>query len=146
MPWGRLAIVAGEDARHPEEFRLAALADADVVAVPYTAREPWELRLGLLERAAENRLNLVVAGQDGPDGVAGLVLAAPRDFTLWTAWEGPFTGRISHPVVTTVKNADEVAHAVVWPEQAVNRHVSRGTDLVDGRPWHLSGALVGQAG
>ncbi|TXK40801.1 carbon-nitrogen hydrolase family protein [Nonomuraea sp. C10] len=146
LPWGRLAIVAGEDARHPEEFRLAALADADVVAVPYTAREPWELRLGLLERAAENRLNLVVAGQDGPDGVAGLVLAAPRDFTLWTAWEGPFTGRISHPVVTTVKNADEVVHAVVWPEQAVNRHVSRGTDLVDGRPWHLSGALLGQAG
>ncbi|MDA0638822.1 carbon-nitrogen hydrolase, partial [Nonomuraea sp. MCN248] len=146
LPWGRLAIIAGEDARHPEEFRLAALADADVVAVPYTAREPWELRLGLLERAAENRLNVVVAGQDGPDGVAGLILAAPRDFTLWTAWEGPFTGRISHPEVTAVKNSDEVVHAVVRPEQAVNRHVSRGTDLVDGRPWRLAGALLGQEG
>ncbi|MFG1946288.1 nitrilase-related carbon-nitrogen hydrolase [Nonomuraea sp. NPDC048826] len=142
LPWGRLAVIAGEDARHPEEFRLAALADADVVAVPYTAREAWELRLGLLERAAENRLNLVVAGQDGPDGVAGLILGAPRDFTLWTVWEGPFTGRISHPEVTTVKNSDEVVHAVVRPEQAVNRHVSRGTDVVDGRPWQLAGALT----
>ncbi|MBB2914333.1 putative amidohydrolase [Streptosporangium becharense] len=142
LPWGRLAVVVGDDTVFPETFRLAALADADVVAAPFTPSEPWELRYGLLERAAENRLNVVAAGHDGPEGLAGAILAAPRDFTLWTAWEGPFTGRISHPVVTPVGNGDRVVRAEVHPAQAVNRHVSRGTDLVDGRPWRLADALV----
>ncbi|GIH80826.1 nitrilase-related carbon-nitrogen hydrolase [Planobispora longispora] len=142
LPWGRLAIVVGDDAVFPETFRLAALRDADVVAVPFTPSEPWELRLGLPERAAENRLNVVAAGHDGPDGMAGAVLGLSPDFTLWTAREGPFTGRISHPVVTPVKNGERVVHAEVRPAQAVNRLVSRGTDLVDGRPWRLAGALV----
>ncbi|MFC4121619.1 carbon-nitrogen hydrolase family protein [Nonomuraea zeae] len=142
LPWGRLAIITGAAARHPEEFRLAALADADVVAVPFTPREPWELRLGLLERSAENRLNIVAAGQDGPDGLAGAILALPADFTLWTAWQGPFTGQISHPVVTHVKNADLLVHGTLSPAQSVNRLVSRNTDLVAGRPWRLAGALL----
>ncbi|GAA2211628.1 hypothetical protein GCM10009850_070880 [Nonomuraea monospora] len=142
LPWGRLAVITGSAARHPEEFRLAALADADVVAVPFTPAEPWELRLGLLERSAENRLNIVAAGQDGPGGLAGAILALPADFTLWTRWQGPFTGQISHPMVTHVKNADLLVQGTVHPAQSVNRLVSRGTDLVAGRPWRLAGALV----
>ncbi|MGW4799163.1 nitrilase-related carbon-nitrogen hydrolase, partial [Nonomuraea sp. NPDC004297] len=142
LPWGRLAVVAGAAARHPEEFRLAALADADAVAVPFTPREPWELTLGLPERAAENRLNIVAAGPDGPAGLAGAILALPADFTLWTAWQGPFTGRISHPLVTHVKNADLLVRGDLAPAQSVNRLVSRGTDLVAGRPWRLAGALA----
>nr|BFE78276.1 hypothetical protein GCM10020093_008770 [Planobispora longispora] len=92
LPWGRLAIVVGDDAVFPETFRLAALRDADVVAVPFTPSEPWELRLGLPERAAENRLNVVAAGHDGPDGMAGAVLGLSPDFTLWTAREGRSPG------------------------------------------------------
>ncbi|MET8049690.1 carbon-nitrogen hydrolase family protein [Streptosporangium sp. NPDC005286] len=141
LPWGRLAVIVGDDAVFPETFRLAALADVDVVAVPFTPSEPWELEYGLLERAAENRLNVVAAGHDGPAGLAGTILATPRDFTLWAAWEGPFSGRISHPLVTPVKNGDRLVSADLYPAQAVNRHVSRGTDLVDGRPWRLAGAL-----
>ncbi|GAA0822406.1 hypothetical protein GCM10009525_10710 [Streptosporangium amethystogenes subsp. fukuiense] len=141
LPWGRLAVIVGDDALFPETFRLAALADADVVAVPFTPSEAWELEYGLLERAAENRLNVVAAGHDGPAGLAGAILATPRDFTLWTAWEGPFSGRISHPIVTPVKNGDRSVSADLHPAQAVNRHVSRGTDLVDGRPWRLVDAL-----
>ncbi|MEV0612067.1 nitrilase-related carbon-nitrogen hydrolase [Nonomuraea sp. NPDC050404] len=142
LPWGRLAVIVGAASRHPEEFRLAALAEADVVAVPFTPREPWELRLGLPERAAENRLNIVAAGQDGPDGLAGAILALPADFTLWTAWRGPFTGHISHPAVTHVKNDDLLVQGTLSPAQSVNRLVSRGTDLVAGRPWRLAGALL----
>ncbi|MFE3448971.1 carbon-nitrogen hydrolase family protein [Nonomuraea sp. NPDC059194] len=142
LPWGRLKVIVGEAARHPEEFRLAALADADVVAVPFTPREPWELRLGLLERAAENRLNIVAAGQDGPDGLAGAILDLSPDFTLWTAWQGPFTGQISHPVVTHVKNTDLLVQGTLSPAQSVNRLVSRNTDLVGGRPWRLAEALL----
>lgn len=44
--------------------------------------------------------------------------------------------------MTPVKNGDRVVHGEVFPAQAVNRQVSRRTDLVDGRPWRLAGALV----
>ncbi|MEU5882461.1 nitrilase-related carbon-nitrogen hydrolase [Spirillospora sp. NPDC047279] len=135
LPWGRLAIVVGDDAIYPETFRLAAIADADVVAVPFTPSEPWETRLGLLERSAENRLNVVAAGPGG-----GLILALPADFTLWTRWEGPFTGRISHPLVTA--SGGPVTAATVHPAQARNRHVSKNTDLVGGRPWKAVAALA----
>ncbi|GIH02407.1 hypothetical protein Rhe02_04740 [Rhizocola hellebori] len=133
MPWGRLAIVIGEDSIVPEHFRLAALDDADVVVVLGEPQEPWELALGLPERAAENRLNLVHSQA---------VFSLSGDFTLWTQWEGPFTGRISHPIITEAKPGEEVTHAVVAPAQAANRLVSRNTDLVDGRPWRLLHALI----
>ncbi|MFF5081912.1 nitrilase-related carbon-nitrogen hydrolase [Actinoplanes sp. NPDC000266] len=139
LPWGRLAVVAGDDALYPETFRLAALADADVVAVPYRAQEPWELALGLPERAAENRLNVVVST---PYGQPAAVFGLSPDFTLWTRWQGPFTGRISTPLRTDVPPTTNRATAVVSPAQAANRLVSRRTDLVDGRPWRLLDALI----
>ncbi|MEU8243092.1 nitrilase-related carbon-nitrogen hydrolase [Actinoplanes missouriensis] len=139
LEWGRLAIVAGDDALYPETFRLAALVDADVVAVPYRAQEPWELSLGLPERAAENRLNLVVAT---PLDQPAAIFAMTPDFTLWTRWEGPFTGRISTPIRTDIAAGDPAGTGTVNPAQAANRQVSRNTDLVDGRPWRLVGALL----
>lgn len=135
LPWGRLALVTGDDALYPEVFRLAAIAEADAVAVPFTPREGWETALGLPERAAENRLNVIAAGPDD-----GLILALPADFTLWTSWHGPFEGRISHPLVT--RAAEPVTVAAVHPAQAVNRLVSKNTDLVGGRPAHAVTALA----
>ncbi|GIF98729.1 carbon-nitrogen hydrolase family protein [Catellatospora citrea] len=139
LPWGRLAMVAGVDSIFPEVFRLAALADADVVAVAFEAVEQWELSLGLAERAAENRLNVIAVAPVEQDSA---VFALSPDFTLWTAWQGPFTGRISHPVVTTVPAGQVSGRADVAPAQAANRQVSRQTDLVDGRPWRLVQALT----
>jgi predicted amidohydrolase len=139
LAWGRLAIIAGDDALYPETFRLAALLDTDVVAVPCEAQEDWELALGLPERAAENRLNLVVAT---PIGQPAAILAMTPDFTLWTTWEGPFTGRISTPVRTDIPAGEVYGAAEVAPAQAANRLVSRNTDLVDGRPWRLVDALI----
>ncbi|GAA2609526.1 carbon-nitrogen hydrolase family protein [Paractinoplanes durhamensis] len=139
LPWGRLAVVVGDDALFPETFRLAALLDADVVAVPYRVQEPWELSLALPERAAENRLNVVVAT---PSGQPAAIFSMSPDFTLWTRWQGPFTGRISTPIRTDVPGDVLVGTAVVAPAQAANRLVSRLTDLVDGRPWRLLDALT----
>jgi hypothetical protein len=139
LPWGRLAIIGGEDSIVPEHFRLAAIADVDVVAVPFAPKEKWELALGLPERSAENRMNLVAAT---PAGSEGAIYALSADFTLWTQWQGPFTGRISHPLVTSIDPDQPVAHAVVYPAQAANRLVSRNTDLVAGRPWRLMQALL----
>lgn len=133
LPWGRMALVVGDDAVYPETFRLAAVQDADVVAVSCTPDEPWELRLGLPERAAENRLNVVAAGYTAV-GLTGGIYGLSPDFTLWTTWSGPFTGVISHPEVTVVPPGATRVQATIRPAQAVNRLVSRGTDLVDGRP------------
>ncbi|MFF3501727.1 nitrilase-related carbon-nitrogen hydrolase [Streptomyces sp. NPDC003247] len=133
--WGRVALVVGDDAVHPETFRLAALAGADTVAVCYSGAEPWERTLGLPERAAENRMNVVAAGHG-----EGAVHALPADFGLWQSREGGFTGRISHPATTLADGP--LTLAAVFPAQATRRLVSRRTDLVDGRPWRLSGALT----
>ncbi|BBH71494.1 hypothetical protein ACTI_81790 [Actinoplanes sp. OR16] len=139
LKWGRLAVVAGDDALYPETFRLAALLDADVVAVPYRAQESWELSLALPERAAENRLNVVVAT---PIDQPAAIFSMTPDFTLWTKWEGPFTGRISTPIRFDIAAGDPSGTATVNPAQAANRQVSRNTDLVDGRPWRLVSALL----
>jgi predicted amidohydrolase len=139
LPWGRLALIGGADTLFPEVYRLAALSDVDVVASPWTAAEAWELALGLPERAAENRLNVIAAA---PLDQPSAVLALSPDFTLWTAWQGPFTGRISHPVVHEIPAGTPAARADVAPAQAANRLVSRRTDLVDGRPWRLVSALT----
>ncbi|MBF6331172.1 nitrilase-related carbon-nitrogen hydrolase [Nocardia transvalensis] len=144
LPWGRLAVVVGDDALFPETFRLAALADADVAAVCCSPAEPWETALGLPERAAENRLNLVVAGLDATGGLTGAVHALSPDFTLWTAWQGPFTGVISHPISTGVPPGATCVHADVRPSQAMNRAVSRGTDLVADRPRAAGETLTGE--
>lgn len=131
--------MVGDDALYPETFRLAALQDADVVAVPFTTQGSRDLDLLLLERAAENRLNLAVASRPGDYG-AGMLVPLSADFTLWAPDRGPFSGIISQPEPVIAQHAVEVA--TLRPAQAVNRFVSKGTDLVDGRPWDLAGALV----
>ncbi|TCJ97120.1 carbon-nitrogen hydrolase family protein [Nocardia alba] len=144
LAWGRIALVIGDDALFPETFRLAAIRDADVAAVPCTPTENWELSLGLAERSAENRLNVVAAGvRDGE--LTGAIYALSPDFTLWTAWSGPFTGVISHPEVTTVRPGSDGVRATIRPAQAVNRMVSKGTDLVAGRPRPALNAMTAYA-
>ncbi len=143
LPWGRLAIIVGDDALYPETFRLATLADAEVVAVPMQILEEWELATGLVERAGENRLNVVASSRPTEYG-AGAVIALPKDFTLWAAWDKPFNGVISHPDVTIVPADSPVVLAEISPAQAANRFVSKGTDLVDGRPWQFMDAFVAQ--
>lgn len=140
---GRLALLVGDDAIYPEAVRLAAIAEAEVVALPFTALESWELRTGLVERAAENRINLVASSRVTTAG-QGIVVAAQLDFTLWSPWERAFDGTINYPVVTTAPRDGSVLVASVHPAATANRFVSRGTDVVDGRPWRLASALTAE--
>jgi len=137
-PWGRLAVIVGDDALYPETFRLAALRDADVVAVPFSVAAGSDLDPLLLERAAENRLNLAVASRATSDGAGGLIPLS-ADFTLWTEWSRPFAGVISRP--DPCPATGPVTVGTLRPACAANRFVTRGTDLVDGRPWALAGVL-----
>lgn len=143
-PFGRLAVVVGDDAIYPETFRLAALEDADVVAVPFQAQEAWETRLGLVERSAENRLCVVAATRPSEVG-SSLITTLERDFTLWTVWEDrAFDGTISQPRVTRAPAAPGTTLATIHPEAAANRVLTRATDVVDSRPWHLLDPLIGR--
>jgi predicted amidohydrolase len=142
LPWGRVAMIIGADTIYPEVFRLAALQDVEVVACPLHQQEAWEARLGLPERAAENRLAVVAACRMGEAG-RSLIAAVGQDFTLWTPWKSrPFDGRISVPELTYAPAQAGVTLAAVYPACAGNRMVSQQTDLVDGRPWQLLDALV----
>ena len=139
--FGRLGVVVGDDNLYPETYRLVAFEDADVVAAPFTPEARVDLDPLLLERAAENRLNLVVAGRAVGDVPGGMVVPLSPNFTLWGAgWERPFDGVISRPE-PVIEDAGLVA-AVLRPECATNRFVSKGTDVVDGRPWNLAQSIV----
>ena len=141
LPFGRLAIVVGGDAIYPEVFRLAVLQDVDVVAVPTKVLEKWEMETGFLERAAENRMNIVVATQPSEIGTSA-IFALDKDFTLWTQWEKDFDGNINYPIVTRAENATGLTRGTIYPALAANKVISQKTNLVDNRPWWLAKGIL----
>lgn len=137
-----VAVLCGDDAIYPEIGRLLAMQGVDLLLVPCAPQEAWELRTGLVERAAENRINLVAACQPGVLGTS-LVAALQKDFTVMTPWaERPFDGLLSQPILTRAAPHPGVTLAPVYPANAANKIVSRGTDLVRGRAWWLAGPLT----
>lgn len=135
--WGRVALVIGNDAIYPETFRLAALKDVEVVAVPTMILEKWEVEYGFKERAAENRMNAIVASKSDSG-----IYAITEDFTLWTEWKNrPFDGNINYPVITMAQG-DGLTIAEIHPAASVNKMVSHRTDVLNGRPWKLAEPLI----
>ncbi len=142
LSWARLCLVVGDDAIYPETFRLASLQNAEVVALPFTLLERWEVDTGLLERSAENRLCLVAATRPTCFG-ASLTTTLWEDFTIMTPWKTrPFDGHISYPVVTRASAHAGMCISTIHPAHAQNKFVSKSTDVVDGRPWQLIDAIV----
>ena len=140
-PFGDLAIVVGDDHRYPESFRLAAIAGAHLVAVCWQPASPWECDLALLERAAENRISVVACGPPGP--LAATMLLDPPADSLWNPERSsPYNGTINTPVITRAALDDDLLIGTLHPGRAVNREVSKNTDLVGGRPWKAAAALV----
>ena len=146
LPFGKLAMIIGDDSIYPESFRLAALQNAEIVACPMQIQERWETEFGLLERAAENRLSIIAASRPveslGEFGNS-LILTVGEDFTLWAEWKNrPFDGKINYPIITRAKSDDGVLSAEIFPANAENRFVSQQTDVVNGRNWRLLEKLV----
>jgi len=142
LSWGRLVVIVGDDSIFPETFRLAALQDADVAAVPFDVQEKWEIVHGLKERAAENRINVAAASRAHSMG-ASCFVPLTSNFGMWRPDRAqPFDGVISAP--DTVEPSSKVGVTLVelHPAEAINRMVTRDTDLVDGRPWELLAPLV----
>jgi hypothetical protein len=78
LPWGRLVVVVGDDAVYPETFRLAALADAEVVALLFALQEAWELETGLSSVPREPRQG----PPPPPRAGASLVADLPSDHAV----------------------------------------------------------------
>lgn len=134
--FGRVAIIVGNDSIYPETFRLAALQDVEVVCVPTMILETWETEFGFKERAAENRMNVIVASKKDSG-----IYAITEDFTLWTEWKNrPFDGNINYPVVTMAH--DGLTTAMIHPAASINKMVSHRTDVLNGRPWHLAKPII----
>jgi deaminated glutathione amidase len=142
LPFGKLAIIVGEDSLYPETFRLAAYQNAEIVAVPFDVEKRWESEFGLLERSVENRCSIIAATRPNEslgDYGNSVITTISNDFTLWTEWKTrPFDGNINYPIVTRGDSFE----AEIYPANAENRFVSKGTDVVDGRAYRLLGDLA----
>jgi predicted amidohydrolase len=137
-----VAVLNGDDAIYPELGRLLAMRGVNLLLVPCAPQESWEMRTGLVERAAENRINLVAACQPGANGTS-LIAGLQQDFTVLTPWANrPFDGLLSQPMLTRAGHAPGVTMASVYPACAANKVVSRGTDLVRGRAWWLAAPIA----
>ena len=137
LGFARVAVLTSDDACVPEAFRLAALAGADTVIVPALPLERWEMQTGLLERSAENRVNLLAAAQPNELG-ASFATSLTEDFTVRTPWKTrAFDGLLSQPPVLRASDGPGLTYAEIHPRWAGNKVVSRGTDLLASRPWRL---------
>ena len=140
-PFGHLAVVVGDDHRYPETVRMAAIAGAHLVAVCWQPQSRWECELALVERAAENRICLAACGPPGPLA-ASMLLDPPAD-SLWNPQRThPFDGTINMPIAVRAAPGDALLVAALHPGRALNREVSKDTDLVSGRPWRASSVLA----
>jgi hypothetical protein len=88
----------------------------------------------------------VAATEPGRLG-ASLVTTLEEDFTVMTPWKSrPFDGLLSFPIVKRAPSeTSSIFRATVHPARAHNKVVSRRTDLVAGRPWHLAAAITKRA-
>ena len=141
-PFGDMAVIVGDDHRHPETIRLAAVAGAHLVAVCWQPEQRWECDLGLVERAAENRVSLAACAPPGP--LAATMLLDPPADSLWNPRRSsPFDGTINTPVCVRAAPGDGLLVGDLHPGRAANREVSRDTDLVGGRSIAASAVLAG---
>ena len=141
-PFGRVAALGDRDLIYPETMRLAALRGVSTVLVPASPLEDWECRTGVVERAAENRVNVVLASSAG--GERGSVIAAlQKDFTIMTPWrEREFDGLLSAPEVLRADDSGGILLGTIHPRAAGNKECSRNTHLLASRPWTLLEPIV----
>ncbi|MDH3589594.1 MAG: hydrolase, partial [Gammaproteobacteria bacterium] len=139
---GKVGILCGDDAIFPEVFRLYAMRGVSIMLIPADFAESWEAATGLVERAAENRINIVAASH-ADSAASGLIATLQKDFTIMTPWEDrEFDGLLSAPVVQRCD--DDLLVADIHPLAAANKECSRNTHLINSRPWWLLNPITAQ--
>ncbi len=151
LPWGRLGLAVGDDLAYPETTRVLTIAGSHVIACPASFQQPWEVRYGLVARAAENRVNLIAAsavyahsriGESSDEaatgGFAGIIAAVGplrRDRTAQT-FRNLGIDCVWAPV------SAGVTLGIVRPVDALDKTIEYETDLVHGRPRSICAPLV----
>lgn len=123
MPWGRLALIVGDDALYPETFRLATQHGSDMAAIPFQVLEKWEMELGLPQRAADCRLCLAAATRPTALGTSALITRPTAETTA--------------PLITRANAQPGLTRATLHPAFAHN-------SMLDSGAWRLSRAVVAQ--
>jgi predicted amidohydrolase len=137
LPFGRLSMLTSDDSIYPESFRLCAMAAAEIAVVPMMPLERWELQTGLVERAAENRLNLLAPTASVGLG-CGFAASLLEDFTVFGEWKTRvFDGVLTRPPLSKMSEDGAITLAMLHPRYAENKVVSRNTHLIENRPWYL---------
>ncbi len=137
---GKLALILEDDAIYPESFRLIAMQGCEVVLAPVRQQENWQSKTGLLERASENRVNLVSASLQPEHN---LICVMQKEFTIMTPWQHrKFDGLLSAGVQISGLADHLVTSATVHPRAAHNKVCSQNTDLIKNRPWKLMQAML----
>ncbi|WP_371189352.1 carbon-nitrogen hydrolase family protein [Thalassotalea maritima] len=137
-PYGKLALILEDDAIYPESFRLIAMQGAQVVFAPINLQEAWQANTGIIERASENRVNIIAASPKPQDC---LICSLQKDFTIMTPWQDrQFDGLLSQCNVHTSPLVPLLA--TIYPRAAENKIVSHQTHLINSRPWQLMSAML----
>ncbi|CAA0081962.1 N-carbamoyl-D-amino acid hydrolase [Zhongshania aliphaticivorans] len=142
LPFATISMLTSDDSIFPEAFRLCALSGAEVVVVAVMPSEAWELKTGLVERAAENRVNLLAPSLATEFG-CGFAASLHEDFTVFGEWKTrEFDGVLTRPALQLMHTDDAITHVTINAANAENKVVSRNTHLLDNRPWHLLDAMT----
>ncbi|TRX55011.1 nitrilase-related carbon-nitrogen hydrolase [Thalassomonas sp. M1454] len=137
---GLLALTLEDDAIYPESYRLIAMQGTEVVFAPVNQQEAWQQSTGFIERASENRVNIIACSSKAEDS---LICSLQKDFTIMTPWvEREFDGLLSQCEVHTNTDKNIGLIAEIHPQAAKNKVVSHRTHLIDNRPWQLMSAML----
>lgn len=137
LPFGRVGLLLGGDLLYPEAARILARQGVDLVACPATWREPWQSRLMLTERSAENRMGIAVAARpDSPQADRCIVVSTAAGFPF------PTTGEVNVPERWAATATE--APLTVELDLATNRdkRLMFSTDVIMDTQPRLYGALV----
>ncbi|KXI30456.1 nitrilase-related carbon-nitrogen hydrolase [Paraglaciecola hydrolytica] len=138
--YGCIGLALEDDAIYPESFRLIAMQGTEVVLAPVSQQEKWQSTTGLLERASENRVNIISASQHSQDNV---ICSLQKEFTIMTPWqERKFDGLLSAGVQVSGVQDCKITSAQIHPQAAHNKVCSQNTDLIANRPWKLMQAML----
>lgn len=101
LPFGRVAMLLGEDLLYPEAGRMVARQGVDLVACPATWRSDWHLKLMLPERSAENHITIAAAGRaDSPVSAPAAILTTPPVYRFPDTMEVNNPDRHDAPALT----------------------------------------------
>ncbi len=127
---GRLGLMLGYDGLFPEVARILALQGAEAILYPCAWRVPYEPRLLVVERAAENHVALVAACRpDAPVPEGSRILPLTR-YPCEPHW------KIRYPqAVALAPGVEDILLAAVDLGAAAVKLIAHRTDLVaDRRP------------